>query len=33
LLRANRKGELSEFDKEMWMSDKAQAFLTLEKTN
>ena len=33
LLRANRRGELNEFDNEMWMSEKAQAFLTLEKTN
>jgi hypothetical protein len=33
LLRANRRGELNEFDKEMCMSEKAQAFLTLEKTN
>ncbi len=32
LLRANRRGELNEFDKEMWMSEKAQAYITKEKT-
>jgi hypothetical protein len=33
LLRANRKGELNEFDKEMWMNYKSQALLYLEKLN
>lgn len=33
LLRANRKGQLNEFDKEMWMNYKSQALLYLEKLN
>jgi hypothetical protein len=33
LLRASRKGELNEFDKEMWMNYKSQALLYLEKLN
>jgi hypothetical protein len=33
LLRANRKCELNEFDKEMWMNYKSQALLYLEKLN
>lgn len=33
LLRANRKGELNEFDKEIWMNHKSQALLYLEKLN
>jgi hypothetical protein len=31
LLRANRKGELIEFDKEVWLNHKAHAVLSLEK--
>jgi hypothetical protein len=31
LLRANRKGELAEFDKAMWMNHKTQALLPIEK--
>ena len=33
LLRANRKGELQEFDKEMWLNYKPQALLSIEKLN
>jgi hypothetical protein len=33
LLRANRKGELQEFDKEMWLNYKPQALLSKEKLN
>lgn len=33
LLRANRKGELQEFDKEMWLNYKSQALLSKEKLN
>ena len=33
LLRANRKGELQEFDKEMWLNYKSQDLLTKEKLN
>jgi hypothetical protein len=31
LLRANRKGELIEFDSQMWMNHKSQAILPTEK--
>jgi hypothetical protein len=31
LLRANRKGELNEFDKVMWMNYKPDALLSIEK--
>lgn len=33
LLRANRKGDLQEFDKEMWLNYKPQALLSKEKLN
>lgn len=33
LLRANRKGQLIDFDNEMWMNYKSQALLYLEKLN
>lgn len=33
LLRANRKGELSEFDKEMWLNQKSQFLLGTEIIN
>ena len=33
LLRANRKGVLQEFDKEMWLNYKSQALLSIEKLN
>lgn len=33
LLRANRKGQLNEFDRDMWMNYKSQALLYLEKLN
>ena len=33
LVRASRKGELNEFDKEMWVNYKSQALLYLEKLN
>jgi len=31
LLRANRRGELVNFDKEIWMNEKSHALLSLEK--
>ena len=33
LLRANRRDELNEFDKEMWLNYKSNALLSLEKLN